>query len=131
VRRWLPLRLAVIAAVLAVALVVALVARQTAPVALETYPGLPPGADVPSDTWEPGWVLLDGETGRIAVYAAGSSSCPLVPRDVATDGDLVTVTLAPREAAACTDDLAWTTSVVAVPDGVDPERLDVEVVVER
>jgi hypothetical protein len=107
-------RLAVIAAVLAVALVVALVARQTGPVALETYPGLPPGADVPADTWEPGWVLHE-DARRISVYAAGSSSCPL----------------APREAAACTDDLAWTTSVVAVPNGVDLDRLDVEVVVER
>jgi hypothetical protein len=123
-------RLAVIAAVLAVALVVALVARQTGPVALETYPGLPPGADVPADTWEPGWVLHE-DARRISVYAAGSSSCPLVPRDVAADGDVVTVTLAPREAAACTDDLAWTTSVVAVPNGVDLDRLDVEVVVER
>jgi hypothetical protein len=130
VRRWLPARLAVIAVVVAVALVVALLARPTAPVAIETYPGLPPGADVPSQSFEPGWVL-DASARRIAVYAAGSSACPFVAHEVRADGDLVTITLAPQERGACTDDLAWTTSVVAVPDEVDVDRLDVELVLEQ
>ncbi|AEG44522.1 hypothetical protein [Isoptericola variabilis] len=130
VRRWLPTRLAVIALAVAVALVVALVARPPARVAVETYPGLPPAADVPPETFEPGWVL-DPQTRRLAVYAAGSSSCPYVASDVQADGDLVTVTLSVEERGPCTDDLAWTTSVVAVPDGVDLERLDVEVVLDR
>lgn len=130
VRRWLPARLAVIAVVVALALVVALVARPPARVAIETYQGLPPGVDASgSVTWEPGWVL-DAESRRIAVYAAGSSSCPWVATDVAADGDLVTVTLATPEAADCTDDMAWTTSVLAVPDGVDLGRFDVEIVLE-
>lgn len=130
VRRWLPARLAVIAVVVALALVVALVARPPARVAVETYPGLPPGADVSSETFEPGWVV-DERARRLAVYAGGSSTCPYVARDVRADGDLVTVTLAPQERGACTDDLAWTTSVVVVPDGVDLDRLEVDLVVER
>ncbi len=129
-RRWLPARLAVVAVVVAVALVVALLARPTAPVAIETHAGLPPGVEVPADSFEPGWVL-DAPARRIAVYAAGSSACPLVPRDVRADGDLVTITLAPAERGACTDDLAWTTSVVAVPDEVDVQRLGVDLVLEQ
>ncbi len=130
VRRWLPARLAVVAVVVALALVVALVARPPAPVAIETYPGLPAGADVSPETFEPGWVV-DERARRVAVYAAGSSACPLVARDVRADGDVVTVTLAPQERGACTDDLTWTTSVVAVPDEVDLERLEVDLVLER
>lgn len=128
-RRWLPARLAVIAVVVAAALVVALLARPPAPVAVETYPGLPPGADVTPASFEPGWVL-DAPARRIAVYAAGSSACPFVAREVRADGNLVTITLAVQERGACTDDLAWTTSVVAVPDEVDVDRLGVDVVLE-
>lgn len=125
VRRWLPLRLAVVAVVVLVALLVAVLARQPSedPVLL-TYEGLPAGVPDDAAVAEPGWVL--GEDGRLAVYAAGSSSCPWRPTAVTADGDRVTVRLEVDGGPACTMDLVPTTSVVTLPDGVDPDALEVD-----
>ncbi|MDO8148782.1 hypothetical protein Q6350_10100 [Isoptericola sp. b515] len=126
VRRWLPLRLAVVAAVVLVGLLVAVLARQPSddPV-LQTYEGVPAGVaqDEPVDG-EPGWVL--GEDGRLAVYAAGSSSCPWRPTSVTADGNRVTVRLEVDGGPACTMDMVYRTSIVALPDGVGPDALEVE-----
>lgn len=128
---WLPARLGMIALVVIAALVVLLLVRPGAPVVLETRPGLPAGVDADIARGEPGWVLDEAER-RIEIYTAGSSSCPKVPRSVDVEGSLVTVTLAPVTAAACTEDLAWTTTVVAVPEQVtDLDALDVELVVDE
>jgi hypothetical protein len=132
-RRWLPLRLAVIALVVLVAVVVAILARPTQEdLVLTSYPGVPADADPPptedgEPSWEPGWIL--GADGRLAVYAAGSSSCPPTPTAVVADGDHVTVTLEVL-GDPCTADLAWTTHVVALPAGVDPGAVEVEIVVD-
>ncbi|WP_278234603.1 hypothetical protein [Isoptericola sp. AK164] len=131
-RRWLPLRLAVIAAVALVALVVAFLVRQSSdedPV-LTTYDGVPAGVegDVAAGG-EPGWVL--GEDGRLAVYAAGSSTCPWRPTSVTADGDRVTVRLEVDGGPACTMDFVYSTSVVALPDGVDPDALEVDLELVR
>ncbi|WP_407317639.1 hypothetical protein UQW22_13780 [Isoptericola halotolerans] len=131
-RRWLPLRLAVIGAVIVAAVLVALLARPSGPgagsVAIRTYAGLP--ADVEADLLdpEPGWRLAPG-SGQIAVWTAGSSSCPWVPREVTAVGDRVTIVLR-TSTGACTADLAWSTSVVAVPDGVDLAGIEVELVLD-
>ncbi|WP_277213760.1 hypothetical protein [Isoptericola croceus] len=130
VRRWLPLRLMIIGVVVAAAVLVALLVRSpgSGSVALHTYPGLPDGVEADLIDPEPSW-LLAPESGRLAVYAAGSSSCPWVPDEVSASGDRVTVVL--RTAAGdCTADLGWSTSVVAVPDGVDLERLEVDLVLD-
>lgn len=133
-RRWLPGRVAVIALVVAAALVVALLVRQPQRLVLTSYQGLPGGVQADLSDGGPGWVL--GEDGRLAVYAAGSSSCPWRPTDVTASGDggrdTVTVRMerdaGPGGDGPCTADLGFTTSVVALPAGVDPERLDVEIV---
>ncbi len=127
-RRWLPLRLAVVAVVVGVAVLVALLVRSSGEVVLHTYRGLPAGVEADLTGAEPGW-LLAPESGRIAVYAAGSSSCPWLPQDVVAEGDRVTITLG-TGTGECTADLTWTTSVVAVPDGVDLARLDVDLVLD-
>jgi len=127
-RHWLPGRLGMIALVLIAALVVLLLVRPSAPVVLETRAGLPAGVDADLAGGEPGWVL-DPAARRVEIYTAGSSSCPTVPRAVDVEGSVMTVTLAPVSAAACTDDFAYTTAVVAVPEQVtDLESLDVELV---
>ena len=118
------MRLAVVAAVVALAVVVALVARPPERLVLATYQGLPGGVEADLGGARPGWVL--GDDGKLAVYAAGSSSCPLLPREVSADGDVVTVVLDSDDDGPCTADLVYTTSVVAVPGGVDPARIDVE-----
>jgi hypothetical protein len=136
-RRWLPRRLAVVALVLAVGLVVALLVRERTaddtPVrVVTTYQGLPAGVAEPVDGPtgpDPGWVV--GADGLLAVYAAGSSTCPWTPTRVTADGDRVTVTLAVPDAGVCTADLSFTTSVVPLPDGVDPAAVQVEVVLDR
>jgi hypothetical protein len=136
-RRWLPRRLVVVALVLLVGLVVALLVRDRAgadaPVqVVTTYQGLPAGVDAgaegPTGT-DPGWIV--GDDGRLAVWAAGSSTCPWLPVGLTADGDAVTVTLAVEDATACTMDLVFTTSVVALPDGVDPDAARVEIVLDR
>jgi hypothetical protein len=128
VRHWLPARLGVIALVLIAALVVLLIVRPSAPVVLETRLGLPDGVDADAAGGEPGWVL-DEAARQIEIYTAGSSSCPVVPRSVDVDGSLLTVTLAPVTAVACTDDLAYTTTVLAIPEQVtDLDDLEVELV---
>lgn len=128
--RWLPLRLAVLAVVVLVAVLVAILFRPGGPgspdgdLLLDSYSGVPAGADDTGD-FEPGWVL--GEDGRLAVYVAGSSSCPWRPTAVTADGDLVTVQMEVDGGPECTADLGYSTSVVALPDGVDPAALDVEI----
>jgi hypothetical protein len=132
VRRWLPLRLAVVAAVVGAAVLMALLVRQhedprTEDLVLHSYQGGPAGAE-PAGGTEPGWVL--GEDGRLAVYAAGSSSCPGTPTSVTAEGDLVTVRLETDDEGPCTADLVYTTHVVALPAGVDPESLEVDLVLD-
>jgi hypothetical protein len=127
VRRWLPARLAVVAVVVLVALVVALLVRQPQRLVLTSYRGLPGGVEADRSDPEPGWVL--GDDGRLAVYAAGSSTCPWRPTEVTAEGDRVTVRLG-RDDGPCTADLVHTTSVVALPPGVDPDALDVRIVTD-
>jgi hypothetical protein len=128
VRHWLPGRLGMIALVVVAALVVMMVVRPGAPVVLETRPGLPDGVEADLAQGEPGWVL-DEAARRVEVYTLGSSSCPTVPRAVDVEGSRMRVTLAPVAAAACTEDLAYTTTVVAVPEQVtDLDELEVELV---
>ncbi|MCK9793383.1 hypothetical protein M1843_06445 [Isoptericola sp. 4D.3] len=124
-RRWLPLRLLVVVVVVLLAVVVALLVRQPARLVLASYPGLPAGVAAAPPHGEPGWLL--GDDGRLAVYAAGSGSCPWRPTSVTAEGDRVRVQLGRDERGACTDDLVWTTSVVALPAGVDHGRLEVEI----
>ncbi|GAA4728108.1 hypothetical protein GCM10023216_19220 [Isoptericola chiayiensis] len=127
-RRWLPMRLAIIALVVLVALLVAILARPgQQELVLETYRGLPAAAeeDPAAVDLEPGWVL--GEDGRLAVYAVGSSTCPWTPTSVTADGDRVTVALEIVDGPQCTADLVPTTHVVALPSGVDPDRVEVDV----
>ncbi|GAA1986960.1 hypothetical protein GCM10009718_25530 [Isoptericola halotolerans] len=122
-RRWLPLRLAVVAVVALAGLVVALLVRQEDPdLVLNSYRGAPAGAEA-TEGMEPGWVL--GQDGRLAVYAAGSSSCPWTPTSVTAEGDLVSVRLEVDD-GMCTADMVYTTHVVALPAGVDPQSLEVE-----
>jgi hypothetical protein len=160
VRRWLPLRLAVVALVLLAALVVAMVVRTSGgtttpgepgaaaspsapsdpptgpvepvePQVIMTYRGLPAGVEEPADgptRTAPGAVV--GEDGQLAVYAAGSSSCPWLPVRLTVDGDLVTVLLA-QDGEVCTMDFVYTTSVVVLPDGLDPDAVEVEVVLDH
>jgi len=129
-RSWLPLRLVVIGLVVALAVVVVWLARQPQRLVLATYQGLPagaraePGGAEPGDT-EPGWVL--GDDGRLAVYAAGSSTCPWRPTSVTAEGNRVRVRLGQDRERPCTDDLVYTTSLVALPAGVDPDAVDVEI----
>ncbi|WP_125206563.1 MULTISPECIES: hypothetical protein [Isoptericola] len=128
VRRWLPLRLAVVAVVVGAAVLTALLVRQhedprSEDLVLHSYQGGPAGAEPAGDS-APGWVL--GEDGRLAVYAAGSSSCPWTPTSVTAEGDLVTVRLETDDEGPCTADLVYTTHVVALPAGVDPGALEVE-----
>lgn len=129
-RRWLPLRLAVIGVVVAAAVLVALLARPsgTDSVAIRTYSGLPAGVEADLLDPEPGWRPAP-DSGQVAVWTAGSSSCPWVPREVTADGDRVTIVLR-TEPGECTADLGWSTSVVAVPDGVDLAGLEVELVLD-
>jgi hypothetical protein len=121
------MRLTIIALVVLVALLVAILARPgQQELVLDTYRGLP--ADAEEDATEvdlaPGWVL--GEDGRLAVYAAGSSSCPWTPTSVAAEGNRVTVVLEIVDGPQCTADLVPTTHVVALPSGVDPGRVQVD-----
>lgn len=125
-RRWLPGRLAVVAVVVLAALVLALLVRQPQRLVLTTYRGVPGGVEADLSDPEPGWVL--GDDGRLAVYAAGSSTCPWRPTEVTASGDRVTVRLARDGDGPCTADLVFTTSVVALPAGVDPAGLEVRVV---
>ncbi len=134
-RHWLPGRLAVLAVVLALGVLVALLVRSggggdgpagTLPaLVVSTYAGTPDGveAGLPEADPEPGWVLQ--EDGTVAVYAAGSSSCPWLAHELRVDADVVTVVLEKDRDGPCTADLTWTTSVIAVPDGVDPDGLQV------
>ncbi|GAA1740107.1 hypothetical protein GCM10009809_39610 [Isoptericola hypogeus] len=91
VRRWLPLRLALVVLVVALAAVVALLARSTDRLVLATYRGVPGGVEADLADPELGWVL--GDDGKLAVYAAGSSSCPWVPTRVTADGNHLVVQL--------------------------------------
>lgn len=125
-RRWLPGRLVVIALVVVAALVVALLVRQPQRLVLASYRGVPGGAEANLSDPEPGWLL--GEDGRLAVYAAGSSSCPWRPTEVTAAGNTVTVQMEQDGDGPCTADLGFTTSVVALPAGVDPAALEVEIV---
>ncbi|MGF0117024.1 hypothetical protein ACQFYA_11960 [Promicromonospora sp. Marseille-Q5078] len=124
-RSWLPLRLLVIGLVVALAAVVVWLVRQPERLVLGTYQGLPAGARAEPGETAPGWVL--GDDGRLAVYAAGSSSCPWRPTSVTAEGNRVRVRLGQDRERPCTDDLVYTTSLVALPAGVDPDAVDVEI----
>lgn len=105
----------------------------------------PSGSPVPNvaETFFPGapddaafdevGVAADADPRRFQVVTWGSSTCPTLPDDVVWDeaAQLVRVTLTDATAygdAACTADIAPTTSVVALPDEApDASGLTVEV----
>lgn len=84
-------------------------------VAETTFPGAPEGV-----TGEDVTVVAGDDARHVQVVTYGSSTCPVVPTDVAWDADaaVLRVTLSDGEAydGACTMDLVPSTSVVALPD---------------
>jgi hypothetical protein len=83
---------------------------------LDQYDGPPTG--VTPDASGQGAVVVGDE---VHVYTSGSSTCPLLPTNVEVDGtDLLVTVGVEDEDAPCTADYVVTTSVIAVPDGVDP-----------
>jgi hypothetical protein len=81
--------------------------------------GLPAGVEWPVDSPAgAGWSPAEG---LLFVVTAGSSGCPVLAEpEAAGDAEGVTVTLVPPSGdRMCTADWAATTSVVAVPDGLD------------
>ncbi|MFC8731370.1 hypothetical protein ACFT5B_02785 [Luteimicrobium sp. NPDC057192] len=86
------------------------------------WPGLPPSFGEPSGFHAAGvgWTADDA---LLYVVVAGSSSCPPVASSPATrtsDGIAVVVEKDRYAGQACTADMAPTTTVVALPDGVAP-----------
>ncbi|MCM3533592.1 hypothetical protein M3693_05050 [Cellulosimicrobium funkei] len=89
--------------------------------------GLPPGADAPTEGGT--GAAWSAEPGLLLVVTFGSSTCPLLAEDdAAVEGSDVVVSFVDIPAdTACTMDYVPATSVVAVPDDVDPGA-DVSVV---
>ena len=91
-----------------------------------TRPGLPEGVDAPDGTERGSEVVPGPGDRRVQVVTLGSSTCPLVPRTVTWDAAagalLVSLTDGREDGATqvCTHDLAWTTSVVLLPDAAPP-----------
>lgn len=81
--------------------------------------GLPDGVEPPADS--PAGAAWSPAEGLLYVVTYGSSGCPTRTEPGATgDAEGVSVTLVPPAGdRMCTADWAATTSVVAVPDGVD------------
>lgn len=62
-----------------------------------------------------------GDDGELLVVTWGSSRCPQLPVSVEVESGVLVVTTAMYlPGGPCTRDMVPTTSVVAVPDGVDP-----------
>lgn len=95
-------------------------------VSIDTYRGLP--SSVPID--DPRHVDLvatwvdRGSTFSVTTW--GSSSCPPVPVRVEGNDDVVTVTYDDNRHNVCTADLAPTTRVLELPDGMDDSPLRVK-----
>lgn len=90
----------------------------TLPEAVETtFPGAPDGVETEDVT-----VVAGSDDRHVDVVTVGSSTCPVVPTDVAWDGDaqVLRITLSDPDAytGMCTMDLVPTTSVVTLPDDV-------------
>jgi hypothetical protein len=96
-------------------------------VAESMEPGAPDDAEIdwsspaPAATW-----VERGE--RFAIVTMGSSSCPPIATAITADGvDRILVRFAPSPHDPCTADMAATTHTFAVPEGVEPSSVTVEV----
>lgn len=80
--------------------------------------GLPDGVDQPESS--AGGVAWSGDGAYLFVMTFGSSTCPMLGDGATAEGATVTVTFEPVSDGPCTMDYVPFTSVVAVPDSVDP-----------
>ena len=103
----------------------------------DTGDALPEAADLPMEAGAYGRGLPEGvlempmdarsgaawaaEDGFLYVFTIGSSSCPTLAEGEASvaEGGVVVTLVPPSTEGMCTTDMAATTTVVAVPDGVD------------
>lgn len=98
-----------------VALAVLLLSGCTQSIAIESYEGVPPGAELSLDREiVASWVSSEG--GDLAVSMYMSSSCPTVPTKVEVEDDRVVLIEVTRQGLMCTSDQEAGTFVVAVPD---------------
>ncbi|WP_448630744.1 hypothetical protein [Cellulomonas soli] len=88
---------------------------------IDQYRGVPPGVAEDADRG----AVVSTDPAQILVHTSGSSTCPLVPQSIEVNGvDLViTVATGLPDDTACTADLVPTTTVIAVPDGVDAAEI--------
>lgn len=101
-------------------------AAEVPSVAETSFPGLPDGV-----TGQEATVVAGDDPRTLEVVTFGSSTCPVLPTDVAWDADAQTVRITLSDpgayAGVCTADMAPTTSVVALPDDApDATGLTVE-----
>jgi hypothetical protein len=90
-------------------------------IAATTYRGLP--SDAPTSRTWPGGASAIWRGATVELTLWGSSSCPVVPvalkvRDPATVE--VTIDTGRQRVGDCTADMAATTSVLVLPDGLNP-----------
>lgn len=89
-------------------------------------PGLPAGVDPQQATLG---AVIRNDDRVVDVYTGGSSSCPTVPVAASFADGTLTIRVESRQRGICTADMAFRTSTIRFPSGVDhldPE--DVEVV---
>jgi len=91
--------------------------------------GIPSSITAPTDAPSPVFIAawaptLENGPNLLYVITWGSGSCPVLAEPQATldQGDVIVTVRSRAASAACTRDFTPTTSIVAVPDGVDPSQ---------
>lgn len=80
--------------------------------------GLPSGSTHLPDAHHGSFVTWDGAR-RLNITTYGSGSCPALPTAVRSKGEHQVVVRTTTREGACTADLSPTTSVIALPQGID------------
>ena len=97
---------------------------------LRHYLGAPPGAKIVPGPDTAVW----NTSGQIAVVAWGSSGCPRLPLRVdSAENNTIKVTMSehvPDPSALCPADLTPTTTIIAVPPGINAGRPVITVIVD-